>query len=58
LLLGLYFGILGSLLGSGLFTLGGGFAFEYWEVAFTLGFWCGKLLEGKRIVEGKMLKRG
>jgi hypothetical protein len=21
-------------------------------------FWCGKLLEGKRITEGKMLKRG
>jgi hypothetical protein len=51
------------------FCFEGLFAFEYWEEAFTLAFWCGKLLEGKRIiegnfaegkriVEGKMLKRG
>jgi hypothetical protein len=46
------------------------FAFEYWEEAFTLGLLVweafgrekellkGKIAEGKRIVEGKMLKRG
>jgi hypothetical protein len=27
------------------------FAFAFW--GFTLGFWCGELLEGKRIIERK-----
>jgi hypothetical protein len=31
------------------------FALAFW--AFTSGFCCGKLLEEKRIIEGKMLKR-
>jgi hypothetical protein len=35
------------------FCFGGLFAFEYWEEAFTLGLWCGKLLEGKRMIERK-----
>jgi hypothetical protein len=39
-LLGLYFGLFGLLL------LG----------ALLWAFWCGKPLEGKRIIEGKMLK--
>jgi hypothetical protein len=36
-----------------------------WLLALSIGkklllwaFWCGKLLEGKRIIKGKMLKRG
>jgi hypothetical protein len=41
------------LLGFWLFFFGGLFAFEYWEEAFTLGLWCGKLLEGKRMIERK-----
>jgi hypothetical protein len=49
-LLGLYFGLLGFLLG--FFTLNIGKNLLLWA------FWCGKLLEGKRIIEGKMLKRG
>jgi hypothetical protein len=28
------------------------------RVLGLLAFWCGRLLEGKRIAEGKLLKRG
>jgi hypothetical protein len=31
-------------------------AFCLWLLSFAFGFWCGKLLEGKRITEGKLLK--
>jgi hypothetical protein len=42
----------------------GAFAFGFWLLPFRAllwAFWCGKLLKGKRVIEGKrgkMLKRG
>jgi hypothetical protein len=45
------------------FFFGGGGLFAFLPLTFTLGFslllwtfWCGKLLEGKRIAKGKLLK--
>jgi hypothetical protein len=65
----LYFGLLDFLLGFWLFALGGflplNIGKSFYFGSFGVGsFWKGKELlkgkiaEGKRIVEGKMLKRG
>jgi hypothetical protein len=32
--------------------------FAFGALAFALGFWCGKLLEGKRFTEGKTITEG
>jgi hypothetical protein len=49
---------LGFLLGFWLFALGGFLPLNIGKKLLLWAFWCGKLLEGRRIVEGKMLKRG
>jgi hypothetical protein len=41
-----------------LFVLGGFLPLNIGKKLLLWSFWCGKLLEGKRIAEGKMLKRG
>jgi hypothetical protein len=42
----------------GLFALGGLLPMNIGKKLVLWAFWYGKLLKGKRIVEGKMLKRG
>jgi hypothetical protein len=67
--LGLSFGLLDFLLGFWLFVLVGFLLLDVGKKLLLWAFWCGKLLEGKellkgkiavgkRTVEGKMLKRG
>jgi hypothetical protein len=41
-----------------LFALGGFLSLNIGKKLLLWAFWCGKLLKGKRTVEGKMLKRG
>jgi hypothetical protein len=53
---GIYFGLLDFLLGFWLFALGGFLPLNIGKKLLLRAFWCGKLLEGKRIVEGKILK--
>jgi hypothetical protein len=40
----------------GFFALGGFLSLNIGKKLLLWAFWCGKLLEGKKIVEGKMLK--
>jgi hypothetical protein len=42
----------------GLLLFAFGFYFGLWLGFFALGFWCGKLLEGKRTTEGKRIVKG
>jgi hypothetical protein len=52
-LLGLYFGLSDFLLGFWLFALGGFLPLNIGKRLLLWVFWYGKLLEGKRIIEGK-----
>jgi hypothetical protein len=49
--LGFYFGILDFLLGFWLFALGGFLPLNIGKKLLFWAFWCGRLLEGQRIVE-------
>jgi hypothetical protein len=46
----------GFLLGFWLFASGGFLPLNIGKKLLLWAFWCGKLLEGKRIAEGKMVK--
>jgi hypothetical protein len=50
------FGVLDFLLGFWLFAVGGFLPLNIGKKLLLWAFWCGKLLEGKRIIEGKTLK--